>query len=317
MKKSLTEALKGRFYLDGGTGSAFLAMGLTGAHPELFPLTEPDAVKAVHRAFFQAGSNAVLTDTFGCNSRKADLSEHSLADIITAAVSIARSVADEYGGYVLYDCGPTGALLEPNGKTTFEEAYDLFAEQAKIVSSLPVDGVIVETVSDLQEMRAAFLAFKENTTLPILCSMTFEKGGRTFTGTSIESYAVTMQALGADAIGINCGTGPKDMLDNARRLLSCAYVPVIIQPNAGLPRFLNGKTVYDTDAEEFSEVIKEICLSGVNVLGGCCGTTPDYIEKTVAKTRDLPVSDNKNALDALCSSSRTAVFDKASLSANG
>ncbi|MBO4540060.1 MAG: homocysteine S-methyltransferase family protein [Clostridia bacterium] len=310
MKKTLKEALNGRFYLDGGTGSAFLAMGLTGAHPELFPLTEPDAVKAVHRAFFNAGSNAVLTDTFGCNSRKADLSEHSLADIITAAVDIARSAADEYDGYVLYDCGPTGALLEPNGPTTFEEAYDLFAEQAKIVANLPVDGVIVETVSDLQEMRAAFLAFKENTSLPILCSMTFEKGGRTFTGTSIESYAVTMQALGADAVGINCGTGPKDMLDNARRLLSCAYVPVIIQPNAGLPRFLNGKTVYDTDAEEFSRVMKEICLSGVNVLGGCCGTTPDYIEKTVEKTRNLPVSCERNVLDALCSSSRVAVFDK-------
>ena len=308
MKKPLKEALKGRFYLDGGSGSSFLAMGLADAHSELYPLTEPQAVAAVHRSFFEAGADAVLTDTFGCNSRKADLSKYSLSDIIEAAVGIARSVADEYGKYVLYDCGPTGALLEPNGSTTFEEAYDLFAEQARIVAGLPVDGVIIETISDLQEMRAAFLAFKENTDLPILCSMTFEKGGRTFTGTSIESYAVTMQALGADAVGINCGTGPRDMLDNARRLVSCAYVPVFVEPNAGLPRLENGKTIYDTDAEAFSDVMKEVCASGVNILGGCCGTTPEYIEKTVKKTENLPVLKHNTVPDALCSASRVVAF---------
>lgn len=312
-KKSLVEALKGRFYLDGGTGSAFLSMGLTGAHPELYPVTEPEAVDALHRSFFRAGSDCVLTDTFGCNSRKADLSEHSLEELIFSAVRIARKVADEYDGYILYDCGPTGGLLEPNGKMTFEEAYELFAEQAEIVAKTDVDGVIIETVSDLQEMRAAFLAFREHTDKPVLCSMTFEKGGRTFTGTSVESYALTMQALGACAVGINCGTGPKDMVENAKKLIACSHVPVIIQPNAGLPRFENGKTVYDTDADEFSDVMKEICLAGVNVLGGCCGTTPEYIEKTVEKTKDLPINKIDNHCDAVCSHSRAAIFGQKSL----
>ncbi len=313
MKKPLIEALQGRFYLDGGTGSSFLAMGLCGAHPELYPITHPEAVASLHRSFFQAGSNCALTDTFGCNSRKADLSSHSLSEIITAAVRLAKAVADEYDGYVLYDCGPTGALLEPNGKTTFEEAYELFAEQAEIVASLPVDGVICETMSDLQEMRAAFLAFKEHTDKPILCSMTFEKSGRTFTGTSVESFALTMQALGASAVGINCGSGPTDMLPNAKRLVAASHVPVFIEPNAGLPRFENGKTVYDTDAEAFSDVMKEICLAGANVLGGCCGTTPEYIEKTVRKTKDLPVSNPSSYIDGVCSHSRVADFSQKSL----
>lgn len=313
IKKSLSEALRGRFYLDGGTGSAFLAMGLVGAHPELYPVTEPEAVAMLHRSFFEAGSNCVLTDTFGCNSRKADLSKYSLRQLIVAAIDIARTVADEYGGYVLYDCGPTGGLLEPNGKMTFEEAYDLFAEQAEIVADSDVDGVIIETISDLQEMRAAFLAFKEHTDKPVLCSMTFEKGGRTFTGTSVESYAVTMQALGACAVGINCGTGPVDMVENAEKLIACAHVPVMIQPNAGLPRFENGKTVYDTDAESFSEVMKKICLAGVNVLGGCCGTTPEYIRKTIENTKTLPVVEHFTFCDAVCSHSRVSAFGQKSL----
>ena len=313
MKKPLVEALKGRFYLDGGTGSAFLAMGMTDAHPELYPVTHPEAVDALHRSFFAAGSNCVLTDTFGCNSRKADLTKYSLRQLILPAIKIARSVADEYDGYVLYDCGPTGGLLEPNGKTTFEEAYDLFAEQAEIVACSDVDGVIIETIGDLQEMRAAYLAFSEKTDKPILCSMTFEKGGRTFTGTSVESFAITMQALGATAIGINCGTGPKDMIENAKRLVACAHVPVVIQPNAGLPRFENGRTVYDTEADEYSEIMTDICLVGVNVLGGCCGTTPEYIRKTVAKTIGLPVATHENHYDALCSHSKVAYFDKKSL----
>ncbi len=313
MKKTFIEALHGRLYLDGGAGTTFLSLGLSDPHPELYPLTHPDIVRSFHRAFLEAGSTCILTDTFGCNAKKADLSRYTLTEIITAAVDIALACAKDFDGYVLYDCGPTGGLMEPNGKMTFEEAYDLFAEQAKIVAGLPVDGVVIETVSDLQEMRAAYLAFRENTDKPILCSMTFEKSGHTFTGASVESFALTMQSLGADAIGINCGSGPKDMLANAKKLTACAHVPVFIEPNAGLPRFEGGKTIYDTDAEEFSDVMLDIALSGVNILGGCCGTTPEYIKKTVQKTADLPVAIRQNYPDAICSHSRVADFSKKSL----
>ncbi len=313
MKKNLKKNLQGRFYLDGGTGSSLIAAGLNDPHTELYNITRPDVIEKLQTAYFKAGSNAVTTNTFGCNSLKADLTEHSLREIITAATNLSRKVADCFGGYVLYDCGPSGALLQPNGNMTFDEAYELFAEQARIVRDCDVDGVIIETFGDLQEMRAAFLAFSENTDLPILCSMTFEKTGRTFTGTSVESFALTMTSLGASAVGINCGTGAKDMIENAKRLVKCTQTPVFVQPNAGLPRFENGKTVYDTDADTFAAQMREICRSGVDILGGCCGTTPDFIVKTVAATEAIRAAKRTHDTDGVCSFSRVTEFGKKSI----
>ena len=311
MKKSLTEALKNRFYLDGAMGTTLVKMGLNTAHPEIFNVEKPDVIKAVHESYFSAGSNAVCTNTFGCNRKKADLSKYSLEQFITSAYEIAREAAKKYDGYVLYDCGPIGELLYPYGRMTFDEAYEIFAEQAKIVATLDFDGVLIETVSDLQEMRAAFLAFSENTPFSVLTSMTFEKNGRTFAGTTAESFAMTASALGAVALGLNCGTGAKEAAKTVGVLQKYSSVPVFVKPNAGMPKYENGVTFYDMSADEFAAEMEKIAENGVGILGGCCGTDETYIAKTIALTKDIPVGETeRKAVDGVCSYAKVARFDE-------
>lgn len=308
MKRDFREKLKERLYLDGGTGSMFVQMGISTAHAEVRNVEDPETVKKIHRAYFEAGSDVVYANTFGCNRKKADLSVYTLEQLIIAGVKNAKEVADEYGGYALYDCGPIGELLYPYGKLRFDDAYAYFAEQAEAVAKTDADGVIIETVSDLQELRAAILAFKEKTHLPVLCSMTFEKSGRTFTGTSAESYVLTAQALGVDAIGLNCGTGAKEMANVLDRMLPLVNVPVFVKPNAGMPRYENGKTVYDVDADGFAEEMEKIAMRGVGILGGCCGTDPEYIKKTVERTKNHSVKAFRGGADAVCSYSGIVCF---------
>ena len=308
MKKNIKELLKQKIYLDGGMGSALLKRNVSSLHGEVLNIERPSLIKEIHEKYFEAGSNVVFTNTFGCNRKKADLSVYTLEQLIRAAVDNAKAGAARYNGYVFYDCGPIGELLYPYGKLTFDDAYEIFAEQAEIVSKLPVDGVVIETVSDLQEMRAAILAFKEKTNLPIICSMTFEKNGRTFTGVSVEGFALTVQALGVDAMGINCGTGAGEMKENLKKLIECAYIPVYAKPNAGIPRYENGETIYDTSADEFAELMKQIAELGVGILGGCCGTDEDYIRKTVEQTADIKVIAFNNKKDAVCSYSHITEF---------
>lgn len=313
MKKTIKELLNGRIYFDGGMGSALLERGISSLHGETLNVEKPEIIKEIHKAYFEAGSNVVFSNTFGCNRKKSDLSKYKLSELIRAATDNAKEVASLYDGYVFYDCGPIGELLYPYGKLTFDEAYDIFSEQAEIVADSGVDGVVIETISDLQEMRAAILAFKEKTNLPVICSMTFEKNGRTFAGTSIAGYALTVQALGVDAIGINCGTGAEDMKENLKKLCEYAYVPVYAKPNAGLPRYENGKTVYDTTEEEFALQMKEIAELGIGILGGCCGTNADYIRLTAKKTKNIPVKRFNNRIDAICSYSREKRFGERTL----
>ena len=312
MKKSFAEILKSgeRIYLDGGTGSALLSSGFSTEHAEIYNVERPLVIQSVHEKYFASGSNVVYANTFSCNRNKADLSKYSLEEIIKCALDCAKKAAEKYDGYYLYDCGPTGELMYPYGRMTFDEAYEVFAEQAKAVAKFGADGVVIETISDLQEMRAAILAFKENTDLPVICSMTFEKSGRTFSGTDAESFALCAKGLGVSAIGANCGTGADEMICAIEKLLSRSVVPVFAKPNAGIPRYENGKTVYDVSPEEFAVQTKEIALLGVKILGGCCGTDERYIAAAKAATENVFVNTGKPNADAVCSFSSVVEFGK-------
>lgn len=312
MKKSFAELLNGteRIYLDGGTGSALLADGFSTFHAEIYNVERPDVIQSIHERYFLSGSNVVYANTFSCNRKKADLTKYTLELLIKSALTAAKKAAEKYDGYYLYDCGPTGELIYPYGRMTFEEAYEVFAEQAKTVAGCGADGVVIETISDLQEMRAAILAFKEHTDLPIMCSMTFEKSGRTFSGTDAESFALCAQGLGVSAIGANCGTGADEMTVAIKKMLKRAIVPVFAKPNAGLPTYENGKTVYDVSPEEFALQMKDIATLGVKILGGCCGTDERYVSATKTATESVPTILECGSSDAVCSYSTVVEFNK-------
>ncbi|NCA66446.1 MAG: homocysteine methyltransferase [Clostridia bacterium] len=300
-KMKFAEALLNkRIYLDGAMGSALIEKGFSTFNPEELNITVPDDITAIHRNYVLSGSNAVYTNTLGANSLK-NKGKYTLEAIIGAACDNARRANPEYIGY---DCGPLGALLYPYGELTFEKAYELFAEQAKIVADKKVDFVVIETIADTLELKAAILAFKENCDLPIICSMTFDKGGRSFVGCSVGAYAQIAQGLGVDAIGINCGSGPDIMRENIKELIKYARLPVFAKPNAGIPSYKNGKTVYDMDAAHFTDEMDKIARFGVSILGGCCGTTYEYIDKIVKATKDLSFTIFDNHVDAVCSGRR-------------
>lgn len=291
----------GRFYLDGGMGSTLISMGYSTNGAEKLNLSSPSAIKKIHDGYFAAGSDIVYTNTFGANRLK--LPGENLRQIITAAVKTARLSAGD-DRYVGYSCGPLGELLEPFGSMTFDEAYDCFREQAEIVANLDVDCVVLETITDLKELKAAILAFREHTNLPVWASMSFESNKRTYTGVSIGGFVLTAQGLGVDALGVNCGMGPDMMYENALELTKYASVPVFVKPNAGMPYFKDGKTFYDVDADLFAEQMSKIADLGISMLGGCCGTTAEYIKKTKKATEGKPYRIFGNITDAVCSASK-------------
>ena len=291
----------GRFYLDGGMGSTLISMGYSTNGAEKLNLSSPSAIKKIHDGYFAAGSDIVYTNTFGANRLK--LPGENLRQIITAAVKTARLSAGD-DRYVGYSCGPLGELLEPFGSMTFDEAYDCFREQAEIVANLDVDCVVLETITDLKELKAAILAFREHTNLPVWASMSFESNKRTYTGVSIGGFVLTAQGLGVDALGVNCGMGPDMMYENALELTKYASVPVFVKPNAGMPYFKDGKTFYDVDADLFAEQMSKIADLGISMLGGCCGTTAEYIKKTKEATEGKSYRIFGNITDAVCSASK-------------
>lgn len=291
----------GRFYLDGGMGSTLISMGYSTNGAEKLNLSSPSAIKKIHDGYFAAGSDIVYTNTFGANRLK--LPGENLGQIITAAVKTARLSAGD-DRYVGYSCGPLGELLEPFGSMTFDEAYDCFREQAEIVANLDVDCVVLETITDLKELKAAILAFREHTNLPVWASMSFESNKRTYTGVSIGGFVLTAQGLGVDALGVNCGMGPDMMYENALELTKYASVPVFVKPNAGMPYFKDGKTFYDVDADLFAEQMSKIADLGISMLGGCCGTTAEYIKKTKEATEGKPYRIFGDITDAVCSASK-------------
>lgn len=260
---------------DGGMGT-MLQKGVLkdGELPELLNITNPDVILNVHKMYVDSGCDVVTTNTFGANRRKLK-TEQKVNEVITSAVNIAKKSGAKY---VALDIGPLGTMLKPYGDMEFETAYDMFKEQVVSGANAGADMVIIETMSDLKEAKAALLAVKENSDLPVIVTMSFEADGRTFLGTTPEIAAVTLSSMGADFVGINCSLGPKEVVDFVQRMLDVSRVPVIVQPNAGLPQIVDGKTVYNITPDEFASYIKVMLDAGVKAVGGCCGTTPEHIK---------------------------------------
>ncbi len=272
-----------------------------GTVPELLNLERPELIAEIHRAYAKAGADVITANTFGANEKKtgsAALSEK----LIKAAVDIARKEAG--GRFVALDIGPIGQLLEPMGSLTFGEAYEIFARQMQ--AGKGADLILIETMTDLAELKAALLAARETTDLPVLCSMTFEQNGRTFTGCAADCFALTASPL-ADAVGVNCSLGPKQLLPVVKTILENTEKPVIVQANAGLP---DENFNYNVSADEFADIYKEMLGMGVRVVGGCCGTTPEYIKKLRALADGTaPAPSPFRRRSAVCSARRLVAID--------
>ena len=286
---------QGIVYLDGGTGTSLQASGLQpGELPETWNITKPQEITALHQAYYEAGSHIVCTNTFGANGLKFDGKEgrFSVQQIVTAAVGCAKQAAKRAQGgqaqrFVALDIGPLGKLLAPLGDVPFETAVSLFAEVVRAGVAAGADLVLVETMNDCYETKAAVLAVKENCDLPVFVSNVYDEGGKLMSGATPEAMIAMLEGLGADVIGINCSLGPDRMLQLLPRFVAAASVPILVKPNAGLPRAENGKTVYDVDVNQFADTMRSIALQGGAVIGGCCGTTPAYIEALVKVTAGI------------------------------
>ena len=265
-------------FLDGAMGTVLQQRGLpAGGLPELLNLTRPEVLGGIHREYIAAGSRIVYANTFGANARKLAGTGRTVAEVVGAGVRIAREAAAGTGALAALDIGPLGELLEPMGSLTFEEAYGLFREMALAGAAAGADLAVIETMTDLYEARAALLAVKENTDLPVFVTMSFEPAGRTFTGCTIPSMARTLEGLGADAIGLNCSLGPDLLAPLIREVCGHTRLPVIAKPNAGLPDPVTGR--YGMGPEEFARAMLPCLEAGAALFGGCCGTTPEYIRR--------------------------------------
>ncbi|MDD6142182.1 MAG: homocysteine S-methyltransferase family protein, partial [bacterium] len=280
-------------YLDGGMGSLLQAQGLRpGEEPERWNLSHPEVITKIHRDYYDAGSNIVNTNTFGAYSLA--FTQEELEQIIPAAVANARKAAEESAGaqpkWVALDIGPTGRMLKPYGDFDFEDAVSVFANTIRIGVNCGVDLIFIETMNDSYETKAALLAAKENSDLPVFVSNAYGADGKLMTGASPEAMVAMLEGMRADAIGVNCSLGPKALAGVVRQYLKHASVPVLLKPNAGLPRSVDGKTVYDVLPDEFAADVTALLEEGVHLAGGCCGTTPAYIKAlTTASANVQPV----------------------------
>lgn len=271
--------------LDGAMGTVLQQRGLpTGVQPELLNLTRPELLESIHREYIDAGSRVIYANTFGANSLKLAGTGHTPDEIISAAVAIAKRAAAASDTLVALDIGPLGELLEPLGTLTFERAYELFREMILSGVKAGTDIVVIETMTDLYEAKAALLAAKENCSLPVWVTMSFEASGRTFTGCTVASMAHTLEGLGADAIGLNCSLGPDQLAPLLKELCAHTTLPVIAKPNAGLPDPVDGH--YDMDPITFSQALAACVDAGASLVGGCCGTTPEYIHQLSLSLQD-------------------------------
>ena len=291
--KPLLQAIKEqRLYLDGGMGSMLQAAGLPeGMLPDVWGMENPPAVQAVHRAYLEAGSRLITTNTFGACALKLAPYGVTPAQVMTAAVANVRAAMDQAGvteAYVCADIGPTGKLLRPYGDLDFEDAVALFAEPIRAAAQAGADCILIETMSDLYEMKAAVLAAKENCDLPVLASLIFDESGKLLTGGSPRAAVALLEGLGVDVLGLNCGLGPAQMAPVFRALWEDASVPLLLQPNAGLPRSQNGQAVYDLGPADFAAELAELAPMAT-LLGGCCGTTPDHLRALIEATRAVPL----------------------------
>lgn len=316
---------------DGAMGTMMQKHGLkTGELPELLNFTHPEIIKEIHKAYYLAGSDFVSSNTFGCNRLKFEDSGYTVSQIIGQAVKIAREAAEEALAeigetgdlyrekFVALDMGPIGKLLEPVGTLSFDEAYELFKEQAVAAEEAGADFVMIETQTDIYETKAAILAIKENSELPVFCSVTFQEDGRMLMGTDPFTAVNVLQDLGIDAIGVNCSLGPKQIIPIVKELLEYSKLPVLVQPNAGLPSIVDGETFFNVDIPEYVDAMEQMLAAGVAIVGGCCGTNPEYIAalSELVKSGNFPAlaedADKirrEKALTAVSSSTKTVILD--------
>lgn len=276
-------------FFDGAMGTILQENGLLpGEAPELWNLTRPEVIQEVHLSYLNAGADIILSNTFGANPFKCRENSVEPEEIISNGIRLARQAVEQVGrGAVALDIGPSGKLLAPMGDLPFEEAVSAFARMAKAGADAGADLVLIETMNDLYEAKAALLAVKENTSLPVVVTMTFDQDGKLLTGGGISAMAAVLEGLGADVIGMNCGLGPKQMLGLIHELRACTNLPIAVNPNAGLPKEQDGHTHYDVGPEEFAGLMEEIVRAGAWVVGGCCGTTPEHIRQTVERCKGI------------------------------
>lgn len=276
-------------YFDGAMGTMLQEKGLLpGEAPELWGLSHREEIVEIHRSYLDAGADFLKTNTFGANRFKLEGSGHSVEEVVTVGIENARQAVKDCGhGTVFLDIGPTGKLLRPLGELDFEEAVSAFGEMVQAGCRAGAEGILVETMSDIYEAKAALLAAKENSDLPVFVTMTFDEDGKLLTGGDIGVAAAVLEGLGADAIGLNCGLGPQQMAALVPKLREFTGLPLVVNPNAGLPVERDGKTCYDVSPEEFASWMGEIAREGAWIVGGCCGTTPAHIAKMKAACAGL------------------------------
>lgn len=296
--------------LDGAIGTLLQQAGLKpGEHPETWSIEHPEEITRIHRAYIEAGADIIYSNTFGANRYKLEGTPYSVEEIVSASLKNARKACEGTAGRVALDIGPIGQMLAPMGSLPFEEAYDIFKEI--VIAGSSADLIVIETMTDLREIKAAVLAAKENSTLPVFCTMTFEESGRTFTGTSAASMALTIGGLGVDAIGLNCSLGPDQVEPIIQELARWTTLPLIVKPNAGLPDPLTNQ--YNIGKEAFADEIEKLLCHGVTIIGGCCGTNPEYIAELAQRFKKRPpVSGRKveAAPPAICSATKVITLNQ-------
>lgn len=302
---------KGKVYLDGGMGTLLQARGLkAGEHPELWNITHGEIISEIHKAYYDAGSNVVCTNTFGANLLKFD--KETLCEIIKAAVNNAKKARTAsqtpHQKFIALDIGPTGKLLKPLGDLDFEDAVKVFAETVRIGADCGVDLIIIETMNDCYETKAALLAAKENSTLPVMVSNAYGENGKLMTGATPAAMVAMLEGMGVCALGANCSLGPKQLAGVAEELLANASVPVLLKPNAGLPKESDGKTVFDVAPAEFAAQLAPLMEKGLKLAGGCCGTTPEYIKALCEHSASITPSPTEKKTKTVVSSYTHAVY---------
>ena len=291
MRPDLREKLgKEWIFCDGATGTYLQSRGLKGGElPELWNLAHPDVITDLYTGFLRAGSNIINANTFGANILKyPDQLEEIIGSAIRLAQKARRDCGREEDAYIALDIGPTGKLLEPLGDLSFERAIEIFAEVVRIGAAAGADLVLIETMNDTYEIKAAVLAAKENCDLPVLATTTFDRHGQLLTGAGVEAVVPLLESLHVDALGVNCSLGPHEMKPIVQRLVNAASIPVIVNPNAGLPREENGRTVFDVTPEDFASTMSDLADLNIQVAGGCCGTTFEHIRQEIALLKKKP-----------------------------
>lgn len=303
---------------DGAMGTQLQKKGLRlGEVPEILNITDRNKIAEIHREYIDAGARVITTNTFGANELKLERTGYTVEEIIHGAVMAAKDAVHVYDSnnadnvYIALDIGPIGELLEPMGNLTFGGAYEIFKRQIIQGVKSGVDLILIETMTDLYEMKAAVLAAKENSDIPVIATMSFEKDHRTFTGCLPSSMALTLEGLGVDALGINCSLGPKEIKPILRELLQWTNISVLVQANAGLPVVKDGETYYNVTPSEFADEVLEFTKLGVSLVGGCCGTNPEYIKEVTERLKNLvPAEIERKGFTALCTPTNTVVVDR-------